>query len=111
MLEVLNQDYVVTARSKGLSERVVILRHTLRNALIPVVTVLGLTIGRLLGGAVLTETIFARLGIGRLFVEAVQNKDFTVVQGTALMIALVYVFVNIGVDLLYVVIDPRIRYE
>lgn len=110
MLEVLNQDYVTTARAKGLAERTVILRHTLRNALIPVVTVLGLTIGNLLGGAVLTETIFARLGIGRMFVEAVQSKDFTVVQGTALFVALVYVLVNIVIDILYVYIDPRIKY-
>jgi ABC-type dipeptide/oligopeptide/nickel transport system permease component len=111
MLEVLNQDYVVTARAKGLTERVVILRHTLRNALIPVVTVLGLTIGNLLGGAVLTETIFARLGIGRMFAEGVQSKDFTVVQGTALFVALVYVIINIAIDLLYVFIDPRIKYD
>ncbi len=110
MLEVLNQDYVVTARAKGLTERTVILRHALRNALIPVTTVLGLTIGNLLGGAVLTETIFARLGIGRMFAEAVQSKDFTVVQGTALFVALVYVLVNIVTDILYVYIDPRIKY-
>ena len=111
MLEVLNQDYVLTARSKGLSERVVVGRHALRNALIPVVTILGLTFGTLLGGAVITETIFARLGIGQMYVEAVLQKDFTLVQGTTLFIALSYVLINILTDVLYVVIDPRIRYE
>jgi ABC-type dipeptide/oligopeptide/nickel transport system permease component len=111
MLEVLNQDYVLTARSKGLSERVVVGRHTLRNALIPVVTILGLTFGNLLGGAVITETIFARLGIGQMYVEAVLQKDFTLVQGTTLFISLSYVLINILIDVLYVVIDPRIHYE
>jgi peptide/nickel transport system permease protein len=111
MLEVLNQDYVLTARSKGLSERVVVGRHALRNALIPVVTVLGLTFGNLLGGAVITETIFARLGIGQMYVEAVLQKDFTLVQGTTLFISLAYVLINILIDVLYVVIDPRITYE
>ncbi|RMF79478.1 MAG: ABC transporter permease [Chloroflexi bacterium] len=111
MLEVLNQDYVITARSKGLSERVVIFRHTLRNALIPVVTILGLTFGNLVGGAVLTETIFARLGIGRMYVQAVVEKDFTLVQGTTLFVALSYVLINIGIDLIYVFIDPRIKYD
>lgn len=111
MLEVLNQDFVLTARSKGLAERVVIGKHVLRNALIPVVTILGLTFGNLLGGAVLTETIFARLGIGRMYVEAVLQKDFTLVQGTTLFIALTYVMINIVIDLIYVLIDPRIRYD
>jgi peptide/nickel transport system permease protein len=111
MLEVLNQDYVLTARSKGLSEQAVVGRHALRNALIPVVTILGLTFGNLLGGAVITETIFARLGIGQMYVEAVLQKDFTLVQGTTLFIALSYVLINILTDVLYVVIDPRIRYE
>jgi peptide/nickel transport system permease protein len=111
MLEVLTQDYVVTARAKGLRERVVILRHTLQNALIPVITVLGLMIGRLLSGAVLTETVFSRLGLGKMFAAAVLNKDFTLVQGTALIIALVYVLINIGTDLVYAYVDPRIKYE
>lgn len=111
MLEVLSQDYILTARSKGLSRRVVVVRHALRNALIPVVTILGLTFGQLLGGAVLTETIFARLGIGKMYVDAVLNKDFTLVQGTTLFIALVYVFINIFIDVIYVMIDPRIRYD
>jgi peptide/nickel transport system permease protein len=111
MLEVLNQDYVLTARAKGLTEQVVIGRHALRNALIPVVTIIGLTFGNLLGGAVITETIFARLGIGQMYAEAVLQKDFTLVQGTTLFISLSYVLINILTDMFYVVIDPRIRYE
>ncbi len=111
MLEVLNQDYVLTARSKGLSERVIIQRHTLRNALIPVITILGLMFGNLLGGAVITETIFARLGIGQLYVEAVLQKDFPLVQGLTLFIALAYVLVNLFIDIVYVIVDPRIRYD
>lgn len=111
MLEVLHQDYVLTARAKGLTQRIIILRHTFRNALIPVITVLGLTFGQLLGGAVITETIFARLGIGRMYVEAILNKDFTLVQGTTLFVALTYVFINIGIDLVYGYVDPRIHYE
>lgn len=111
MLEVLNQDFVLTARSKGLAERLVVLRHVLRNALIPVVTILGLMLGNMLSGAVITETIFARLGIGQKYVEAVLQKDFTMVQGTTLFIALMYVMVNIVVDMIYALVDPRIRYE
>lgn len=111
VLEVISQDYILTARAKGLSPRVVISRHILRNALIPVITLLGLMIGSLLGGAVLTETIFARLGIGRMYVTAVLNKDFTLVQGTTLFIALAYVLINIVIDIIYVYIDPRIRYD
>ena len=111
MLEVLNQDFVLTARSKGLTERVVIIRHVLRNALIPVVTVLGLILGYTLSGAVITETIFARLGIGQKYVEAVLQKDFTVVQGMTLFIAMMYVVVNIVVDIVYALVDPRIRYD
>jgi peptide/nickel transport system permease protein len=111
MLEVISQDYILTARAKGLREYTVIFRHTLRNALIPVVTLLGLMFGNLLGGAVITETIFARLGIGAMYISAVLNKDFTLVQGTTLFIALSYVFINIFIDVIYVYIDPRIRYE
>ncbi len=110
MLEVLNQDFVLTARAKGISERLVVVRHVLRNALIPVVTILGLMLGNMLSGAVITETIFARLGIGQKYVEAVLQKDFTMVQGTTLFIALMYVFVNIVVDMVYAFVDPRIRY-
>lgn len=111
MLEVLNQEYIVTARSKGLRERVVISSHALRNALIPIVTVLGLQFGQLLSGAVLTETIFARLGIGRMYVDAILNKDFTLVQGTTLFIAVTYIFINIAVDVLYAFLDPRIKFS
>ena len=110
MLEVLYQDFVLTARSKGISERLVVIRHVLRNALIPVVTILGLMLGNLLSGAVITETIFARLGIGQKYVEAVLQKDFTMVQGTTLFIALMVVLVNIVVDMVYALVDPRIRY-
>lgn len=110
MLEAFSQDFVLTARSKGISERLVVIRHVLRNALIPVVTILGLMLGNMLSGAVITETIFARLGIGQKYVEAVLQKDFTMVQGTTLFIALMYVFVNIVVDIVYAFIDPRIRY-
>ncbi len=111
MLEVISLEYILTARSKGLSSSAVILRHALRNALIPAVTLLGVMFGNLIGGAVLTETIFARLGIGAMYVTAVLNKDFTLVQGTTLFIALSYVFINIVIDIIYVYIDPRIRYD
>ena len=111
MLEVLHQDHMMTARAKGLTERIIIRRHALRNALIPVVTLLGLTFGELLGGAVLTETIFARLGIGRMYIEGILNKDYTLVQGATLFIAITYVVINIFIDLIYVTIDPRIKYD
>jgi peptide/nickel transport system permease protein len=111
MLDVLNQDYVRTARAKGLFEKTVIVRHALRNALIPTITVLGLQFGQLLSGAVITETIFARLGVGKLYVESILNKDLTMVQGLTLFIALAYVLINILVDWSYAVLDPRIRYD
>jgi ABC-type dipeptide/oligopeptide/nickel transport system permease component len=111
MLEVLSQDYVRTARSKGLRERTVVLRHALKNALIPTLTVLGLQFGQLLGGAVITETIFARQGIGRLYVESILRKDFTMVQGLTLLIAVAYVLINLAVDVAYAAVDPRIQYE
>ncbi len=111
MLEVLGQDYVRTARAKGLAERVVVNRHALRNALIPVVTVLGLQLGTLLSGAVLTETVFAWPGIGRLLVDAVLARDYPVIQGAILLIATTFVLLNVAVDVLYGFLDPRIRYE
>ena len=111
MLDVLRQDYLVTARGKGLPEKVVILRHALRNALIPVVTALGLQIGWLLGGAVVTEVVFARPGIGRLLVDAILAQDFPLVQGTVLFVVFIYVVVNLLVDISYAIIDPRIRYD
>jgi ABC-type dipeptide/oligopeptide/nickel transport system permease component len=111
MLEALHQDYVTTARAKGLAERVVVVRHALRNALIPVATIIGLQFGQLLGGAVITETVFGRQGIGRLAVGAVLSKDFPLVQGTVLLSAVVYLLVNLIVDVSYAYIDPRVRYE
>ena len=111
MLEVLSEDYIRTARAKGLKERAVIIRHALRNALIPAVTVLGLQFGGLLSGAVITETVFARVGLGRMYVEAILNKDITMVQGLTLMIALSIMVTNLVVDLSYAMLDPRIRYE
>jgi ABC-type dipeptide/oligopeptide/nickel transport system permease component len=111
MLEVLRQEYVMTARSKGLSERIVILRHALRNALIPVVTIVGLQFGSLLSGAVIIETVFARRGLGRLAADAVLRRDFPMVQGTILFAALGYVLVNLLVDLSYAWLDPRIKYR
>jgi ABC-type dipeptide/oligopeptide/nickel transport system permease component len=111
MLEVLNQEYVTTARAKGLAPQLVVVRHALKNALIPAVTMLGLQLGALLGGAVVIETIFSRPGIGRLAVDAILNRDFPVVQGTVLVAASIYVLVNLAVDISYAVIDPRIRYR
>lgn len=110
MLEVLSQEYIVTARAKGLAHRIVVLRHALKNALIPVITMIGLQLGTLLGGAVVTETIFSRPGVGRLAVDAILSRDFPVVQGTVLFGALAYVLVNLIIDVLYTLVDPRIRY-
>ena len=111
MLEVLRQDYVQTARAKGLTERLVILRHALKNALIPTVTVVGLQVGYLLGGAVLTETVFARPGLGRLLVDSIARRDIAVVQTTIMLMSVTFVLVNLLVDLLYIKLDPRIRYD
>jgi ABC-type dipeptide/oligopeptide/nickel transport system permease component len=111
MLEVLGQDYVRTARAKGLGETRVLALHALKNASIPIVTVLGLQFAQLLGGAVVTETIFAWPGIGRLVVEAIFNRDFPIVQGVVLVVSLAFVIVNLLVDVVYVLIDPRIRVE
>ncbi|MDQ7843462.1 MAG: ABC transporter permease [Armatimonadota bacterium] len=110
MLEVLRQDYIRTARAKGLSERLVVWAHALRNALIPTVTVVGLNFGGLLSGAVLTETVFAWPGIGRLIVDAIEMRDYAIVQGGVLLVALTYSLVNLIVDVAYAFIDPRIRY-
>jgi peptide/nickel transport system permease protein len=110
LLEVLRQDYVRTARAKGLGEARVISRHALKNAFIPVITVIGLNVGSLLGGAILTETIFAWPGVGRLVVDAIFARDYPIVQGAVLVIALVFVVVNLLVDLSYAYLDPRIRY-
>lgn len=110
MLETLNQDYVRTARAKGLAERNVVLRHALRNACIPLMTVIGLTFAVLMGGAVVTEQIFNIPGIGRLLIQAIGRRDFPLVQGAVLVIAATYVLINLLVDLLYAVVDPRIRH-
>ncbi|CAA9550766.1 MAG: Dipeptide transport system permease protein DppB [uncultured Thermomicrobiales bacterium] len=111
MLEVLRQDYIVTARAKGLVERFVVSRHALKNALIPTITYLGLQLAGLLSGAVVTETVFSRPGLGRVAVSAISNRDYPLIQGTVLVTAGIYVLVNLVVDLLYGIIDPRIRYD
>lgn len=111
LLEVLGQDYIRTARAKGLHERAVIMVHALKNAFLPVVTVIGLLLGGLLGGAILTETIFSWPGMGRLVVDRVLARDYPAVQGGVLLIALVFVLLNLLVDISYAYLDPRIRYE
>lgn len=111
MLEIMNLDYVRTARAKGLHERAVTLRHTLRNALIPLSTIVGLAVGSMLGGSVITETVFNINGLGRLIVEGVMHRDFPVVQGGLLVITIGYLITTLLVDLSYTWLDPRIRYE
>jgi len=110
MLEVLGEDYVRTARAKGLRERVVILRHALQNALIPVVTVIGLQLGALLGGAVLTQTVFGWPGMGQLLVDSIFARDYPMIQGIVLVFSFLFILVNLLVDVLYAYIDPRIHY-
>lgn len=111
MLEVLSQDYTTTARSKGLKEKVVVIKHALKNALIPIITVVGLQFGMLLGGAVLTETVFAWPGVGRLIVDSILARDYPVIQGTILIFGLIYTLINLMVDVIYAYVDPRIRYD
>jgi ABC-type dipeptide/oligopeptide/nickel transport system permease component len=111
VLEIVRQDFVRSARAKGLDERAVIGRHVLRNALNPIVTVLGIQVGTLLGGAILTETVFSWPGLGSMMVRAIQARDYPLVQGGVLLIATTFVLVNLLVDLMYAVFDPRIRYE
>jgi peptide/nickel transport system permease protein len=111
LLEVLRHDYVLTARAKGLAESGVVLRHALKNSLLPVTTILGLQMGTLLGGAVLTETIFALPGLGRLVVDSIFARDFPIVQGVILFLALTRITCNFVVDITYALLDPRIRYE
>lgn len=110
MLEVLGQDYVRTARAKGLAEKAVIMVHALKNALLPIVTVVGLYMGQLLGGAILTETVFARQGVGKLLMDAILARDYPQVQGTVLIFAIAVIFVNVLVDIIYRFLDPRIRF-
>ncbi len=111
MLEVLGQDYIRTARAKGVVERRVVVRHALKNALVPIVTVIGVQAGYLLGGAVLTETVFAWPGVGTLMVQGILARDIPLVQGCVLVVALTFVVVNLMVDMLYAWLDPRIRYD
>jgi len=109
MLEVIRQDYIRTARAKGQKESTIIMKHALKNALIPVITIVGLEVGMLLGGAILTETIFSISGIGMLMVNAIQTRDYPLIQGGVLLIAFVFSFINLLVDILYAYVDPRIR--
>ena len=109
MIEVLDQDYIRTARAKGLSDRLVLVRHALKNVAIPVVTIVGLDIGTLLGGAVITETVFAWPGIGRLAIDSIANRDFPVVEADVFFIAVAFVVINLVVDVLYAWLDPRVR--
>ncbi|MBX3145076.1 MAG: ABC transporter permease, partial [Trueperaceae bacterium] len=110
MLDVLGQDYVRTARSKGLSETLVVRKHALRNALLPVITVIGLSFGVLLSGAILTETVFSWPGIGRWVFDAIASRDYPIIQGGVIFVAAMFVVVNLLVDLSYALIDPRIQY-
>jgi ABC-type dipeptide/oligopeptide/nickel transport system permease component len=111
MIETLNAAYVQTARAKGVSERRVVVGHALRNTLIPIVTIVGLSFAGLLGGAVITESIFGLPGVGRLAINAITDRDYPMIQGTVLLVAMAFVFINLIVDVLYVYVDPRIRYE
>ncbi|MEA5011999.1 MAG: nickel ABC transporter permease [Angelakisella sp.] len=109
MLEVVRQDYIRTARAKGQSEKIVVLRHALKNALIPVITVIGIQFGSLLGGSVLVESVFAMPGLGKYMIDAIKMRDFPVVQGSVLFLAIAFSFVNLAVDIIYSFIDPRIK--
>ncbi len=111
LLEIFPKEFVLTARAKGLPERRVVLRHALRNALIPLLTVVGLQIGALLTGSIITETIFSWPGLGRLTIQAIQGRDYPLVQGCILAIALTYLLVNLLIDLLYAAVDPRVQYQ
>ena len=111
MLEELQQDYMRTARAKGLPERTALFKHALRNGLLPVVTILGLQAGALLAGAIITETIFAWPGLGRLTVQAINARDYPLLQGCILTISLTYIVINLLTDVVYSMVDPRIRYE
>jgi len=109
MLDVLGEDYVRTARAKGLGEPTIVLKHALRNALVPIVTVIGLTVALMIGGAVVTETVFGLPGVGNLVVSAVTRRDYPVIQGALLVVAAIYVLINFGIDLLYTAVDPRVK--
>jgi ABC-type dipeptide/oligopeptide/nickel transport system permease component len=109
VLDVLRQDFVRTARAKGLPEAAVVMKHTLKNAALPVVTITGLQFGTLLGGAVVTETVFAWPGIGRLAIQSIYNRDYPIVQCTVFLSAVLFIVLNFAIDLLYGVLDPRVR--
>ena len=111
MLEVLRQDYIRTAWSKGLKERVVVFRHALKNALIPVVTIVGLQLPVLIGGSVVIETIFNLPGIGRLMIAVINNRDYTVLSGINLIMATIVLLINLGIDITYAYLDPRVHYR
>lgn len=111
MLEVLSQDYIRTARAKGLGRNIVIMKHALKNAMIPIITIIGTQIASLLSGAVLTETIFAWPGIGRLSVDALIARDFPMIRGTVIFMAIIFLIANLIVDISYGFFDPRIRYD
>jgi len=111
MLDVLQEDYIRTAKAKGLTERVVLIKHALRNALLPVITIIGIQAGTLLSGAVLTETIFSWPGIGKWVYDAILGRDYPIVQGATLLIAVIFLVTNILVDISYAMLDPRIRYD
>lgn len=111
LLEVLRREYITTARAKGLTEQKVVMGHAIRNALIPVVTVVGIQMGRLLGGAIIIEQLFNLPGIGRLAIDAISQRDYPMIQGVVLMTTTAFVLVNLLVDVLYSYIDPRIRYS
>jgi peptide/nickel transport system permease protein len=111
MLDVLTEGYIVTARSKGLSDLVVVYRHALKNAAIPIVTIIGLQLGSMLGGAVITETIFAWPGIGSLSIQAIYNRDLPLVQASVIVVSVLFIIVNLTVDIAYAYLDPRIRYD
>jgi peptide/nickel transport system permease protein/oligopeptide transport system permease protein len=111
LIEVMRQDYIRTARSKGASERVVVLRHALKNAMIPVVTVAGIQFGRMLGGAIIVETVFAYPGLGKLLIDSVFSRDYPVIQGCSLIFAISFALTNLFVDMIYAYLDPRIHYR
>ncbi|KGK98333.1 glutathione ABC transporter permease [Methanococcoides methylutens] len=111
MLDVLSQEYIVTARAKGLDEKTIIFKHALKNAMLPIITFAGLQLGFLLGGSVIVETIFAWPGIGKLLVDSIYARDFAMVQGCVLFIAVIFALTNLAVDIMYAFLDPRIRYE
>jgi peptide/nickel transport system permease protein len=110
LLDVLNQDYIRTARAKGLSERVVLYKHALRNALIPLVTVIGIQVGYLFGGAIVVEQVFAIPGMGRLILGAISERNYPLIQGAILLVTVAFVLINLLVDLIYARLDPRVEY-